>query len=448
MTVVLPRITHGYLAALAFAVLVSKGLTKPLRDLAFAATAIERDGLHSVEVPISGTIETIELGTILNKMVSSIRKSEDELKKANRYISNIIDSMPSILVGVDAEGKVTHWNFAAERLAGIPASDVVGHPFSEVLPIMAADLNRVCEAIQSRKTLCLPKRACQDGATTRYEDVTVYPLVANGIEGAVIRIDDVTERVEIEQEREDLVTALAAQNAELERFACSVSHDLRTPLITISGYVGALSEDLAQGEMELAEEALARITDAADKMAALLDDVLELSRIGRLVNPPQEVPLGDLTEEALQLVAARIKERNAQVEISSEMPSVYGDRGRLLEVFQNLIDNAVKYMGDQSRPRIEIGWRQDESETVLFVRDNGMGIDSRYHDKIFRLFDQLDQSADGTGVGLALVKRIVEVHGGEIWVESDGLGHGSTFCFTLASKDEFPEFGTEKNSTV
>ena len=113
------------------------------------------------------------------------------------------------------------------------------------------------------------------------------------------------------------------------------------------------------------------------------------------------------------------------------MPVVLGDRVRLLQVYQNLIGNAVKFMGDQAEPRVEIGRRQDGTETVFFVRDNGMGIDPKYHDKIFGLFERLDVQVSGTGIGLQLVKRIVEVHGGRVWVESEGQAKGSTFCFTL-----------------
>ena len=436
------------LAAVAFAVFVSKGLIKPLRELTLAAMAIEREGIHTAQIPISGTVETIELGTILNKMVSSIRKSEHDLQKANSYISSIVDSMPSVLVGVDATGKVTRWNFAAERATGIPATEAVGQPAPKVLPNMAADLERVREAIQSRKSLFVSERACQEDEGVRYEDITMYPLTANGFEGAVIRIDDVTERVEIEQEREDLVTALEAQNAELERFAYSVSHDLKTPLITINGYVGALAEDLAEGNMNRVEDALTRISNAADKMAVLLNDVLELSRIGRMANPPQDVSMQDLADEALQLVATQIKQKSIHVEVSPNLPVVYGDRLRLLEVVQNLVENAVKYMGDQSRPQIEIGSRRDGDETVFYVRDNGIGIEPRYHEKVFRLFDQLNQNAPGTGIGLALVKRIVEVHGGRVWVESEGLGQGSTFCFTIAAEGKSPEPERPTRSTA
>ncbi len=148
-----------------------------------------------------------------------------------------------------------------------------------------------------------------------------------------------------------------------------------------------------------------------------------------MLHPPRQASLEQLAREAVELVAGAIAERGIAVEVSSELPVVSCDRPRMVEVFQNLIENAAKFMGEEPRPRIEIGARHG-AEPVIYVRDNGIGIDEKYHDKIFGLFERLDLAIDGTGVGLALVKRIVEVHGGRIWVESEGLGKGSTFCFT------------------
>ena len=247
------------------------------------------------------------------------------------------------------------------------------------------------------------------------------------------------QRKRLEKEQEELIAKLEAQNAELERFTYTVSHDLKSPLITIKGYVGMLRKDLANVGSETAAEDLARISSAADKMDQLLRDLLELSRIGRLINPPEDVSLEELARETLELVGAQVKENGVHVEISPDLPVVFGDRVRLREVLQNLIDNAVKYMGDQSQPRVEIGSRRDANQTICYVRDNGIGIEPRYHEKVFGLFDQLDQKAEGTGIGLALAKRIVEVHGGRIWVESEGSGHGSTFCFTIAARSESAE---------
>ena len=124
--------------------------------------------------------------------------------------------------------------------------------------------------------------------------------------------------------------------------------------------------------------------------------------------------------------------------VADGLPVVFGDRLRIGEVLQNIIENAAKFMGDEPNPRVEIGGLQRDGESVCFVRDNGMGIDPRYDQKVFNIFDKLDQTTTGTGIGLALVKRIVEVHGGRVWVESEGLGHGSTFYFTLPAKGAAP----------
>ncbi len=232
-------------------------------------------------------------------------------------------------------------------------------------------------------------------------------------------------------ERRHAQEELKAKNAELERFAYTVSHDLKSPLVTIKCFLGLLAKDLAAGKRKRMDHDMERIGTAADTMARLLDELLELSRIGRLMNPPEEIDLGDLAGEAVDLVTGEITRGAVEVEIAPGMPVVVGDRLRLLEVFQNLIDNAVKFLDRQRQPRVEIGSRSQGDETVCYVRDNGPGVDPRYHQKIFGLFERLDTSYEGTGIGLALVKRIVEHHGGRIWVESEGLGQGATFCFTL-----------------
>ena len=245
---------------------------------------------------------------------------------------------------------------------------------------------------------------------------------------------EIADRKQVEQQRKQLIAQLESQNAELERFTYTVSHDLKSPLITIKGFVGVIQQDLSDGNQEATRADLLRIAAAADKMYGLLSELLELSRIGRKINPPQSVPMEELVREATEMVWGQIEEHGVRVESAANLPVVFGDRPRLLEVMQNLLANAVKYMGDQPQPRIEVGARRDGDETVCYVRDNGIGIDPHYHEKVFGLFEQLDHQADGSGIGLALVKRIVEVHGGRIWVESEGEGHGSSFCFTLPTQ--------------
>lgn len=136
------------------------------------------------------------------------------------------------------------------------------------------------------------------------------------------------------------------------------------------------------------------------------------------------------------MVAGRLQAAGAEVSVAPDLPPAYGDRARLLEVWQNLMDNAAKFMGDQACPKVEIAWRAGEDGPVYWVGDNGVGIDPEYHEKVFGLFERLSSQTEGTGIGLALVRRIVEVHGGRIWVESEGKGEGARFCFTVKTSEE------------
>lgn len=256
-------------------------------------------------------------------------------------------------------------------------------------------------------------------------------VAANVLAGAIKRsqIDSILQN-ELQQ-RKTLIEELENKNTELERFNYTVSHDLKTPLVTIRGFLGYLEEDMLKGNVERFKQDARRIENAVDKMNNLLKDLLELSRVGRLMNPPVTVSFGELVHEALELVRGRLIERNVIVHTLPDLPIVHVDKPHLIMALQNLIDNAAKYMGTQKNPRVEIGAAGEENgKKVFFVRDNGMGINAEYFEQVFGLFNKLDVSSEGTGVGLALVKRIIEVNGGRIWVESE-TGAGSTFYFTL-----------------
>lgn len=248
--------------------------------------------------------------------------------------------------------------------------------------------------------------------------------------------EEIDQRRSVETELEVKVAELATKNGDLERFTYTVSHDLKAPLVTIRGFLGLARKDAAAGDVPRLEDDLARIDTAAENMAGLLDDLLALSRVGLESRPTLRVPLGMLAENARERVAGLMRERGVEIEIASDLPTVEGDPARLTEVLQNLLENAIKYMGDEESPRVEIGVRRQGSELILYVRDNGMGIDPEYHEKIFGLFERLESASAGSGIGLALVRRIVEAHGGWIWVESKGRSHGSTFCFSLPIVDE------------
>jgi len=235
-------------------------------------------------------------------------------------------------------------------------------------------------------------------------------------------------------DRKTLIEELEKKNAELERFTYTVSHDLKSPLVTITGFMGFLEQDASTGNIEKVKGTIKRINNAALKMQALLNDLLELSRIGRIINPPEDIAFVEIVHEAVERVRGRLDAINAVIEIKTDLPIVHGDRVRLVEVIQNLIENAAKYSSSHTIPRIEIGLTgQAPQKATFFVSDNGIGIAPEYHDNIFGLFNKLDATAEGTGIGLTLVKRIIEVHGGQIWVESD-LGKGATFYFTLPTE--------------
>lgn len=243
---------------------------------------------------------------------------------------------------------------------------------------------------------------------------------------------DITERKLAEAEREKLIAELKSKNADMEMFNHAVSHDLKSPIITIRGLLKWIERDAVGGNnVDRLKTNLNLVTNAATRLEHLVGDLLELSRIGIVCNRLDNVAFGDLASEAAQLVSGSIAEAGVRVEIAPDLPTIRGHRSRLLQALQNLVENAVKFMGTQSHPKIEIGARTEDTGTVFFVRDNGIGIDPHNQARIFDLFTKLDEDARGTGLGLAVVKRIVEIHGGRIWVESQGHGKGSTFCFTL-----------------
>jgi signal transduction histidine kinase len=269
------------------------------------------------------------------------------------------------------------------------------------------------------------------GDSFTVEDAEIAHDVANQLAIAIQHINLYNALQNELMERKKLISQLESNNAELERFTYTVSHDLRNPLVTIKGFLGMLDKDIQDGRKDRIASDFKRIANAADKMNELLSDLLELSRVGRIINPPEEVDFVQLSREAVELLDARIHSKNATVNISPDLPTVFGDRIRLREVMENLIDNAAKYTDNQRNPIIDIGTLQKDADQVIFVRDNGMGIEPQHLTKVFALFEKLDPNSEGTGIGLALIKRIIESHGGKIWVESAGLDKGSTFYFTI-----------------
>ena len=250
---------------------------------------------------------------------------------------------------------------------------------------------------------------------------------------------EVNERKKTEQEREVLLNELSDKNEELETFVYSVSHDLKTPIVTIEGFIGAMREDFGDQISEEQEEYIKYMSDAALKMEALINDLLEFSRIGRMTEKKSKFSFAGIVKEVLKTLRPQIQARGIEVDIQEDLPDIYGEKKRFIQVMENLLTNAVKYIGKENPcPRIDIGVQHRNGQNVFFVRDNGIGIEEIYFEKIFQVFQRLPSAkrvGEGTGIGLAIVKRIIEHHGGSVWVTSKP-GEGSTFFFTIKDKNK------------
>lgn len=361
------------------------------------------------------------------------RRLMAELQESEMRYSSLLNLAPDAIF-VHSGGRITFANPATARLLGYSTpEEIVGRHVLDFAPpeLREQYAPRATGADTGSSGLVVVRN---DGKRVDLDVVAMNINRPGEPDAPITRLvigRDVTERRRSEAEREALIRALEAKNAELERFTYTASHDLRSPLVTIGSYLSHVEEAAGRGDLEGLRDDVERIRRAAVKMDRLLKDLLELSRIGHVLGPSERVSVEELAEEARDLVSGRLAGRGVEVAILPGLPAVQGDRLRLLEVFQNLLDNAAKFMGDQKQPRVEVGSRRDGEEVVIFVRDNGIGIDAQHRERVFGLFDKLDPKGEGTGVGLALVKRIVELHGGRIWVESPGRLLGSTFCLTL-----------------
>lgn len=370
--------------------------------------------------------------------VTERRQAENALREAEEKRKTLLATIPDIVMQVDLDRIQTWCNDAGYTFFGEDALGKRGEyyfvgeqdTYQKLQPLLDGKKDAVyIESWQRRRdgqTRLLAWR-CRRLSNDRGQAV-----------GAICTARDITDQRRLEQEREALLKELSDKNAELESFVYTVSHDLKTPVVTIEGFIGALKEDFGELLGPGGEKYLRRISEATRKMEGLINDLLDLSRIGRLSEHRTEISFTGLAKEAVRALDPQIKERGITIVIPENMPSFYGEKKRLGQLVDNLVGNAVKYIGeDNPSPRIEFGAEKRGGETIFFVRDNGIGIDKMYFDKIFKIFQRLPSARkiDGTGMGLTIVKRIVELHGGRIWVESE-VGKGSTFYFTIGNKED------------
>lgn len=372
-------------------------------------------------------VDAVQIAADLLGAVIKKQKADEAIKASEeKFQTTFHASLVPMVIGRIRDRLILDVNLAFSELTGFSREESVNH-FPSDLGIWANQTERE----QHREILKRQGHVREFKARLRKKtgDVAIVLLSVSSIKvnSEECLLYSIYEITQLEKALNDLQD----KNNELERFTYTVSHDLKAPLITIGGFAGLLERDIKSNNEERVKKGVTRILDAVNKMERLLNELLSLSRIGRMINEPQEVAFEELAKEAVSLAQGRLAVTKMQVRIEAGLPLVKVDRIRIVEVIQNLLENASKFMGGQTNPEIVIGARQENETWIFFVRDNGIGIDPAYHERVFGLFNKLDPNTEGTGVGLALVKRIVEFHGGKVWVESQ-VGKGATFCFTLA----------------
>lgn len=369
-------------------------------------------------------------------MATRIRNAE----RNDALLTALVEAAADGIIAIDSQGEIISFNPAACRLFGYTGAEARGQNVKLLMPAPVATEHDLFleQYLQTGHRHIIGIGREVEG---RRKDGSFFPMHLSvgearvGSERFFIGIvRDISAQRDAARANARLITELEGKNSELERFSYTVSHDLKSPLITIRGFSDLLIDDCKAGDTARLQEDINRIKSAAAKMEQLLDELLELSRAGRVIRPPETFELKEVAGEVLSLLSGALA--GTDVRLQEPLPELYGDRLRLREVLQNLLENAAKFMGEQQEPQIVVGGTTDASSVTVSVRDNGVGIDPRFLERIFDLFEQLNPQGPGTGVGLAMVKRVIETHGGRVWAESGGKGQGATFFFSLPHKPE------------
>jgi PAS domain S-box-containing protein len=367
-------------------------------------------------------------------------------QEAQERLAAIVESTEDAIIGKTLAGLITDWNPGAAELFGYTEEEARGKPMKMLFPPDHAQeeddiLARIGrgESVKHYETI----RVRKDGRAVDVS-VTVSPILneAGTIVGASTVARDITDRKRQDEEIRRLnaelelrvarrTAELEAANKELEAFSYSVSHDLRAPLRAINGFAGIVLEDYGPQLPKEGRDYLERVRNGGKRMGELIDDLLTFARLSRQALGRQRVDMAQLVHEALQEMNLPASGRPIEIRVA-ELPSSDGDRVLLKQVWVNLLSNAVKYSRVRTPAVIEVGSMQDNGECVYFVRDNGVGFDMQYANKLFGVFQRLHRAEDfeGTGVGLAIVQRVIHRHGGRVWAMAEP-DRGATFYFSL-----------------
>jgi PAS domain S-box-containing protein len=412
----------------------------------------ERGGVKKwwdvIVMPIPDSDGQAERLLAVARDISEVKRSESNLVAANRFLDSLIDSLPVMVVVTDAKTlRFVRMNRMVEDTMGVSAGQMVGKTAYDLLEPDEADLTRKTdhEALTSGKLIDIIERNVFTKSGVRVLNTKKVPIYAESGEvqyllaiSTDITASKLSEQAirELNAQLEAKANQLQSMNKELESFSYSVSHDLRAPLRAIDGFAEIIQEDYAAKLDDEARRYLAVIRDNSRRMGLLIDDLLEFSRLGRQAVSNIELNVEQLVREVVEEVLHAESQGAAgkpmpRVDIGV-LPAVCGDRALLRQVWTNLISNAVKYSSKSPFPHIQIGGSAGEEENQYFVRDNGVGFSMAYVEKLFGVFQRLHRADEypGTGVGLAIVHRVVTRHGGRVWAQGK-INDGATFSFAL-----------------
>ncbi len=444
------------IVALVLANRLQKRISDPIVTLANTARIVSERRDYSVRAPKVAPDELGVLTDAFNEMLSRI----EQHAITGAFLSAIIESSDDAIIGKDLTGKVVSWNAGAERMFGFSAAEIVGTSIERLLASDRPDEERqILENAKRGETHLYETIRIRKDGTPINLSLAVSPI--RDAHGSIVGVSsiarDISERKRSEEKilqlnselehRVQMRTAeLTAANQELEAFTYSVAHDLRAPLRHIDAFTRILQEDFAGSFPPEAAQLLDTIRRGSENMSRLVNDLLNLAHVGRQELKRETTPLNPLVEEVIADLERETEGREIEWRIA-DLPTIEGDPGLLKQVFANLLSNSVKYTRPRPHAIIEIGTRKMNEETVLFVRDNGVGFNMKYADKLFGVFQRLHRAEEfeGTGVGLAIVERVIRRHGGHIWAESE-IDHGATFYFTLDGLDK-PKLGRQLRSS-
>jgi PAS domain S-box-containing protein len=448
-------------AAAIMAFLISSSLQRsisdPLLQLTATAERISNQNDYSVRAPkqVGGEVST--LTDAFNNMLEEIHQQSQRLSESGDRMRAVLNAAMSAVVVIDRDGRITDWNGRAEIIFGWSRDEVIGKVLTEtIIPPnhRLAHSRGIQHYFKTGEGPVLDK-VIEITALRRNGEIFPVDLSVSALktEDTILFcgfITDITERKEAEarllefnQELERMVkdrtTELELANKELEAFSYSVSHDLRAPLRSIHGYMNIFSEDYASNLDGEARRIMNIILTNAKRMGQLIDDLLAFSKLGRKELVKTNLPMNDLAINVWEDLKKAETGRSIEL-VSHPVPDAYGDATTMKQVWINLLSNAIKYTRRCDHAVVEIGSEDDGDMKKYYVRDNGAGFDMQFYDKLFGVFQRLHSNSEfeGTGVGLAIVQRIIQKHGGSIWAESK-MNEGTTFYFTLPSFNHQPK---------